>query len=55
MQIILNRKGFDSSNGAQPSPIIPDVTLLFLPIPLGSGIKYSFPTFLYDSYFDIIR
>ena len=33
MKIILSRKGFDSSNGGIPSPILPDGTLLSLPIP----------------------
>ena len=33
MKIILSRKGFDSSNGSIPSPILPDGTLLSLPIP----------------------
>ena len=33
MKVILSRKGFDSSNGGIPSPILPDGTLLSLPIP----------------------
>lgn len=33
MKIILSRKGFDSSSGKMPSPILPDGTLLSLPIP----------------------
>lgn len=33
MKIILSRKGFDSSAGGVPSPILPDGTLLSLPIP----------------------
>ena len=33
VKIILSRKGFDSSNGSIPSPILPDGTLLSLPIP----------------------
>ena len=33
MKVILSRKGFDSSNGGCPSPILPDGTLLSLPIP----------------------
>lgn len=33
MKLILSRKGFDSSNGKCPSPILPDGTLLSLPIP----------------------
>lgn len=33
MKVILSRKGFDSKNGGNPSPILPDGTLLSLPIP----------------------
>ncbi|WP_372780458.1 hypothetical protein [Litorivivens sp.] len=33
MKIILSRKGFDSSAGGYPSPILPDGRLLSLPIP----------------------
>jgi len=33
MKIILSRKGFDSKYGGVPSPIMPDGTLLSLPIP----------------------
>ena len=41
MKIILSRKGFDSANGGCPSPILPDGTLLSLPIPASSGIGYD--------------
>ncbi|MDO6564476.1 hypothetical protein Q4488_13885 [Amphritea sp. 1_MG-2023] len=41
MRIILSRKGFDSSSGGCPSPILPDGRLLSLPIPdKGSKIRY---------------
>ena len=33
MKVILSRKGFDSGYGRTPSPIMPDGTLLSLPIP----------------------
>ena len=33
MKLILSRKGFDSANGGVASPILPDGTLLSLPIP----------------------
>lgn len=33
MRIILSRKGFDSENGGYPSPILPDGTILSIPIP----------------------
>jgi len=56
MRIILSRKGFDSANGAQPNPILPDGTLLSLPIPDKRG-NNSF-SFLYwngMSYYEIIH
>ena len=36
MKIVLSRKGFDNSNGGCASPILPDGTLLSLPIPCDS-------------------
>ena len=33
MKIILSRKGFDSENGGYASPILPDGSLVSLPIP----------------------
>ena len=33
MKVVLSRKGFDSASGGCPSPILPDGTLLSLPIP----------------------
>lgn len=42
MRIILSRKGFDSSNGGVPSPILPDGQMLSLPIPeKGSSRRYE--------------
>lgn len=42
MKIVLSRKGFDSSYGGVPSPILPDGSLVSLPIPLsGSCITYD--------------
>lgn len=55
MKIILSRKGFDSGNGGQPSPILPDGTLLSLPIPYKNGIQFSKPTYQNMTYFDIIK
>jgi hypothetical protein len=56
MKIIISRKGFDSSNGWCPSPILPDGTLLSLPIPSKKDcVKY---TDLYHdgkSVFEIIK
>lgn len=56
MKIILSRKGFDSQNGGIPSPILPDGTLLTLPIPSKSS-----PTIYTDlhhegrNYYEIIK
>ena len=42
MKIILSRKGFDSEYAGQPSPILPDGTLLSMPIPYSNEIiKYT--------------
>lgn len=42
MKLILSRKGFDSSAGGVPSPILPDGRLVVLPIPdARSTIPYS--------------
>lgn len=41
MKIILSRKGFDSGYGGMPSPILPDGTMLSMPIPnQGDKIQY---------------
>lgn len=58
MKIILSRKGFDSASGKQPNPIMPDGTLLSLPIPSGNDDKeftYSSLTWDGKSYYDIIH
>lgn len=56
MKIILSRKGFDSSNGKQANPILPDGTLLSLPIPDKFG-NNTFDSLKWDnkSYYDIIK
>lgn len=42
LKIILSRKGFDSKAGGYPSPILPDGTLVSLPIPEeNTGIYYK--------------
>ena len=42
MKLVLSRKGMDSAAGGMASPILPDGTLLSLPIPDNdSGLKYS--------------
>lgn len=57
MKIILSRKGFDSGNGGKPSPILPDGTLLSMPIPTtGSDIiKYSDLNYANKTYLDIAK
>ncbi len=41
-RIILSRKGWDSSSGGGPSPILPDGILLSLPIPdRGSDVRFT--------------
>lgn len=56
MKVILSRKGFDSSNGKQPNPILPDGTLLSLPIPDPDG-NNTFSSLFWDgmSFYDIIH
>ena len=57
MKIILSRKGFDSANGKQPNPIMPDGTLLSLPLPDDKRGNNSYGSLFWDgqSYFDIIH
>lgn len=56
MKILFSRKGFDSGYGRIPSPILPDGTLLSLPIPSESDrIKFSDIKYDGKSYYDIIR
>ena len=55
MKIILSRKGFDSGYGKTPSPIMPDGTLLSLPIPNEDNeIKYEKLRYKDKSYAQII-
>jgi hypothetical protein len=59
MKVILSRKGFDSAAGGFPSPILPDGTLLSLPIPDNNPdarIKYSqIKTPTGKSYLDVME
>ena len=56
MKVILSRKGFDSANGGIPSPIMPDGTLLSLPIPLeNENAAYSDIGWSGMTYADILR
>jgi len=55
MKVVLSRKGFDSKFGGMPSPILPDGTLLSLPIPYVHGRPYSTLTYNGETYEEIIR
>ncbi len=56
MKVILSRKGFDSSNGGIPSPIMPDGTLLSLPIPIQEDkVDYSELTWNGKTYSSILN
>lgn len=55
MKVILSRKGFDSKNGGMPSPILPDGTLLSLPIPYEHGRAYSEIRYNGETYQEIIK
>lgn len=54
MKIILSRKGFDSSNGGCPNPILPNGTLLSLPIPSEDELSFSDIQYGGQSYADIL-
>ena len=41
MKVILSRKGFDTANGGIPSPIMPDGTLLSMPIPSNDALAFD--------------
>lgn len=56
MRVVLSRKGMDSAAGGIPSPIMPDKTLLSLPIPDHSGCEGKYADYIYKgrSYKEII-
>ena len=47
MKVILSRKGFDSSYGGCASPILPDGTMLSMPIPGGEASNLKFEDIKY--------
>ena len=54
MKIILSRKGFDAANGGAASPVMPDGTMLSLPIPGGRHCeKYNELFYKGQSYSEI--
>lgn len=56
MRVIFSRKGFDSSYGGNASPILPDGTLVSIPIPeRGSGTRYADIQTPAGSLYDLMR
>lgn len=56
MKVVLSRKGFDSGYGGHPSPVLPDGTMLSMPIPvLEEGISYSNLKYDGKSYYEYIH
>ena len=55
MKFVFSRKGFDSSYGGHPSPILPDGTIISLPIPSNDPDKYFLLTNGNKSYLSIMR
>ena len=49
MRVILSRKGFDSQYGGMPSPILPDGTLLSLPIPSKTDMETKYRDLYYGN------
>lgn len=56
MKIILSRKGIDSGNVNLASPILPDGTMLSIPIPTDDDTGLTYSDILYEgkTYFDIL-
>lgn len=56
MKLILSRKGFDSSFGGMPSPILPDGTLLSFPIPdKSTAMRYDQLFYNGTSYLSLLQ
>lgn len=56
MKVIISRKGFDSGYGGMPSPILPDGTMISMPIPSpGDTVRYDDLSYNGISYADIIK
>lgn len=55
MKLILSRKGFDSSFADMPSPILPDGTLLSIPIPSDDKISYDELNYNGKSYSELLK
>lgn len=55
MKIIISRKGFDWANGGTPSPVLPDGTMVSMPIPSCDDTRYDELTIGEKSYAQIWR
>lgn len=55
MKIILSRKGFDAEYGGVPSPIMPDGTLVSLPIPCRFDEPYENLQYRNRTFWDIVN
>jgi len=55
VKIILSRKGFDSTNGGIPSPILPDGTLLSMPVPSEDTLAFSDLCYDGHTYRDVLH
>ena len=56
MKVVLSRKGFDSQYGGMPSPVLPDGTLLSLPIPSKADTdRFTDLHWHGKSYYDLIH
>ena len=53
MKIIISRKGFDDKNGGTASPVMPDGTMLSMPIPSEDEIALPYVGYKGKSYYDI--
>lgn len=55
MKVILSRKGFDSANGGIANPIMPDGTMISMPIPSSDDDCFKDLYYGQDSYLRILR
>lgn len=55
MKVILSRKGFDSSNGGMANPIMPDGTMISMPIPSDDNDTFNDLYYNEETYMKIIR
>lgn len=55
MKIILSRKGFDSSYGGCPSPVLPDGTMLSMPIPSDNELSFDSIKYKDQTYLEILK